>query len=397
MTGLFKYLFLVVLFLSSAGQMASDVYLPSLPAIANYLHSNVSYIQLSVSIYMIGYACAQVVYGPVSDGVGRKKPLILGLIILTLGGIVCLNANSVRMLILGRFLQGIGAAGAVAIGRVLLFDVYSGPKLIKLNSYLSMAVVGVVAAAPLIGGYIQEHSRWEMNFLFLTVFSVGTLLLCLLLLPETHATRDIDHIKLGKMLGNVKRLFLSPLFVGCCFILLLTYGGIIAWLVSGPVLIQERLHYSPAFFGWVAFSGGLCYVIGAWVNGRLVDKISTNSLIATGMVGMMLAAISMLVMAMIAFNFWVIILPVGLFIGSSSMVFNNIYVMGIRAFDDIVGMAGSILGCVQTLGGSLAGMLVSGLHERTQMPLALILIGCVFFCVFLFFVAIKPMSVRSQI
>lgn len=390
-----KYLFFIILFLSSAGQLASDVYLPSLPAIAQQMHSVIGLVQLSVSVYMMGYACAQLIYGPLSDGLGRKKPLLVGLLLLVFGSFVCWFSNSISMLIIGRFLQGLGAAGAATIGRVLLFDVYSGPRLVKFNAYLSMAVVVVVAGGPLIGGYIQEHSNWQGNFMFLSVFSVVTLCLCLFLLPETHEGKDASHIKPVVLLANIKRLFVSPFFMGCCLVLLLTYGAILAWLISGPELIQQRLHYSPEVFGWAAFAEGLCFMVGSWVNAQLAGTLSACRLIFLGMAGMVFASILMLLAALITFNFWMIIVPIGIFVGFSSMVFNNIYVIAMQAFEDISGMAGSFLGCVQTLGGGLAGVLVAGLHEQTQMPLAIILMICSIGCVLLFFMMIRPVVAKS--
>ncbi len=147
-------LFAIILLLATSGQIAADLYLPSLPFIAKGLKSPIHLVQLSLSLYMIGLASSQLIYGPLSDGIGRKKPIIIGFTLLVIGSIICLTASSIKSLIIGRCIQGMGAGCSISLSRAILRDIYTGKHLAKLGSYLAVCSVAIMASAPLVGGYI---------------------------------------------------------------------------------------------------------------------------------------------------------------------------------------------------------------------------------------------------
>ncbi|MCP4473120.1 MAG: multidrug effflux MFS transporter [Gammaproteobacteria bacterium] len=169
-------LFTILLLLGSIGQVAADLYLPSLPAISTSLAVSINSVQWSVSAYMWGFALSQLIYGPLSDGIGRKKPLLFGMSLALLGSIICLSAQSIDWLIIGRFTQGIGAGSGVILTRVIMRDIYSGSQLAKFGSYLSVAGVPIMAGAPLMGGIIEHILGWRANFVLLTLYAFISIL-----------------------------------------------------------------------------------------------------------------------------------------------------------------------------------------------------------------------------
>src|SRR3990167_8473181 len=128
-------IFLIMVMVSSLGQIMSDVYLPSLPAIGIGLHAGSQAAQFSLSIYMFGFAISILVYGPLSDGIGRRKPLLVGLCLCLIGSIVCFSAQSIQIMIIGRLVQGLGAGATLSISQPILRDLFDGKTLAKYSSY----------------------------------------------------------------------------------------------------------------------------------------------------------------------------------------------------------------------------------------------------------------------
>src|SRR3989338_6223909 len=164
-------LFFVIVLAVCLTQLASDIYAPSLPGIASYFHTNVDLAQWSMAIYMLGVALSQLVYGPLSEGVGRKKPLLTGLIIMIVGTLICLFSPSIKVLILGRLIQGCGAGACAALWRSIFRDLFTGEELSKYGSYLVVFIMFIIPAAPLLGGYLEEFYSWRACFAFMTLYS----------------------------------------------------------------------------------------------------------------------------------------------------------------------------------------------------------------------------------
>ena len=197
-----KFLFLNILLLASIGQVAADMYLPSLPAIAQYFSIGSGAVEWSVSFYMWGFALSQLCYGPFSDAIGRRKPLIIGLGILCLGSIVCVFSQNIQMLILGRFLQGIGAGSGASLSWVILRDTHEGETMAKYGSYLAMSGIVLMACAPLLGGLFQWVYNWYATFIFLTLYAVVVFFVIYKQLPETNLYCDKQHLRLSVMINN---------------------------------------------------------------------------------------------------------------------------------------------------------------------------------------------------
>lgn len=159
-------LIFVILMLMVLMQMTTDQYVPSLPAITKEFHSSEASIQLTLSLFMLGLSISHVFYGPLSDKIGRKPPLIFGVGLSILGSLCCFLAPSVLVLIIGRFIQGFGIGCCGSVGRSLVRDLFTDRILSKIGSYVGIVSVFIMVASPILGGYIQEHFGWRINFYF---------------------------------------------------------------------------------------------------------------------------------------------------------------------------------------------------------------------------------------
>ncbi len=368
-------LFPILLLLCSLGQVTADLYLPALPAISHNFGVTINLIQWSVSAYMWGFAISQLVYGPLSDGIGRKKPLIAGLILVLTGSFICLVATSAAALICGRFIQGIGAGSGIVITRAIMRDRYSGSKLVKLFSYLSLAGVPIMAGAPLIGGTLQHGFGWRANFVFLTAYACITLATVLFILPETNKHQDKKHLHWQQIKSNLIILFKSPLFIALSLTIFMAYGGVLAWLTSAPVLLQVHLGLTPIQFGCAMLITGAAYAIGLIISGRLVSLYGIKRMLSIGLALMVFGAISMLILLSLikTMNMSIIVIPTALFFTGCAFMFANAYAGAIGPFPEIAGIAGSIFAFTQIAGGGVASGILAHIDEQTQLPLAIVL------------------------
>ena len=368
--------FLYLLLLSCLGQLASDIYLPAMPAIRGVFDTTAHYVQLSLSLFMFGYAISHLVYGPISDGVGRKMPLIIGTILCIVGTIICQFSHDIQSLIIGRFIQGTGAGASATLFRSILRDIYSGDKLAKIGSILAISRVIILASAPLMGGYILHYFGWRACFDFILIYALFCLVASIFMLKETNQHKSHEHIRIKQMIKNSRMLLTNGIFMGNSFCVMLAFGGILAWVTSLPFLLQDVVGLTPVEFGWVAAIAGLFFIIGGLINALLVEKTGLYFMLKVGLVIMLLGGFAMLAFGLTStINAWVIMIPVIIYIIGSSMIFANAYAGAFHPFPTIAGTAGAIFGFLQILGGALSSALMSYMRTYSQIPLSLVLIG----------------------
>lgn len=370
-------LFFVIVLATCLTQFASDVYAPSLPNIASNLSVNVDLVQWSMAIYMLGVALSQLAYGPLSEGVGRKKPLLAGLIIMLIGGLVCFFAKNIETLILGRLIQGCGAGACAALWRSIFRDIFTGEELAKYGSYLVVFVMFIVPAAPVLGGYLQDSYGWRACFAFMSIYTVVALFAIARGFKETNKHHHIERLKLSYIVKTYSSLLISPVFMGITLCTFLSYGAFFTWFVSGPVLLIEGIGISPVAFGWITFSGGgTAYALAGWLNGRVVKRFGMPTMLRFGWC-IMIVASSLLLVSQLVFNLtlWGIVIPVILFYFGSTFIWPNAFAMAFTPFGKIAGYAGALYGSMQLGGAAALGGLMSYLPNETPLSLGLVMLG----------------------
>lgn len=365
-------LLLIILLVSSLGQVTSDLYLPSLPSMAKSLTVNTNWIQFTVAVYMAGFCVSQLVYGPWSDAIGRRRPLLMGLSISFIGSLVCWVSPNIYLLFLGRFLQGIGVGAGTALARPILRDLFEKETLAVYNSYLAIASVVILTIAPVIGGYIQQYLGWRYNFLFLTIYSFLILYFSYYKTPETCTHHHKDNFKLKVILTNSKVLLKSPIFIKFSIYPLLTYAGILAWLTEAPIVLQETVGLDPVQFGWLYVFSGIGFALGGFLNMKFVVRFGIEQMINIGFFCQLSAGLLMLMFFLLNYiNAYVIVMPILFFMVGSSLVFPNSSAGALNAFPKIAGTAGAIFGFTQVLGGVISSSAVALAHDSSQLPIAI--------------------------
>lgn len=365
-------LLIIILLVSSLGQVTSDLYLPSLPNMAKSLDVSTHWIQFTIAIYMVGFSLSQLIYGPWSDAIGRRTPLLIGLSINFIGGLICWFSPNIYLLFLGRFLQGLGVGAANSLARPILRDLFEKEKLAIYNSYLAISGVFILSTAPVLGGYIQHYAGWRYNFLFLSLYGLFILWSYYSKVPETSRHHHRDNYKFKAILINAKILLKSPIFLRFSLCPLLTYAGILAWLTAAPIVLQEKVGLNPVQFGWLYIFSGIGFATGAFLNVKFVTRFGIDKMMELGFFCQLSAGGLMLFFYLLGYiNTYVIIAPILLFMMGSSLVFPNSSAGALTPFPKIAGMAGALFGFVQILGGAISSSAVALAQDENQFPIAI--------------------------
>lgn len=366
-----KIIFLIMVTILALGQIISDVYLPSLPAIARSLDASVNATQFSLSIYMFGFAFSQLFYGPVSDGIGRKKPLLVGLILCLLGSIICLLGEHIQFIIFGRFIQGLGAGSTLTLSSAVLRDLFEGENLAKYASYSALIGVGFLATAPLLGGYLQTYFDWHAAFIFMFSYTFISFLLVFIWVPETNIHQHKNHLIPENIKKNLITLLSSPIFIGYSICSLLVYGAILAWLTAGPFLLQGVVGLTPISFGWTYILTGVAFAAGAFLNGKLVIRYGINRMLRIGLYCVLAAAILMITCKIAGFiNSMVIMGPVMLMMFGASLVFPNCSAGIFHPFPKIAGITSALFYSSRLFGGAIFSAALALMPTQNQLPMA---------------------------
>lgn len=366
---------LFILLVATLMQISTDIYTPSLPAIAHYFGSNVGASQATMSLFILGVALTGLIYGPLSETIGRRKTLLIGVSIAVLGSLGCALSPSIKYLQLARFIQGCGLGAASALWRTLLRDYYSGDELSRIVSYLINGVLVSVVLAPFIGGYIEHYGNWRITFAVLTGWSLFAWIISFKF-KEVHQidknkTADIRSVL--KIYGQLIRCKSFITFNICTF---LAYGGLFTWFTSGPVVLIKGADISAVLFGWLSIIIAFAMFAGGTVNAKLVRKLGSKNLLQIGTGIMTVAGVIMFGSYYLwGINVYDVLIPSAVFIFGSTLVFPNAFANAFENIGHIAGYGGGLYSSIQLAGGALFSAILSHVSTTTQLPMAALFIA----------------------
>lgn len=363
-----------LLLMAPMAQVASDLYLPSLVAIAADFNTNIHTVQFTITLYMAGLSVSQLIYGPMSDGVGRRKPLLFGLTLFLISSLLCMFAVNIQTLLIARLIQGIGAGCGMSLGRAIMRDIFSEALLAKYSSYMGISSVLFIASAPTLGGYIEHYFSWRLGFLLLSLYAATVLMSMIFIATETNQHLHPENLKPKKIKENLKRVLSDKCFLVFTSSSLLTYSGILAWITGGPILLHKVLGLPAVTIGWLYLLSGSMFLVGAIFNGKYVAVFGINLILQLGYLFQLLAGMSMLFFYLMGYiNLAVIVGPIMLFMLGSSFVFPNAFAGALRSFHNIAGTAAALFGFLQIVGGVISSSLLAISHDDNQLPIAIAL------------------------
>jgi MFS transporter, DHA1 family, multidrug resistance protein len=356
-------------FLTSFGPLSVDLYLPSMPAIAAALAAPPAHVQLTISLYLVGFAIGQIVYGPVSDRIGRKPIIVLSFVLYCAATLVCLASTSIAMLVAGRFLQALGVSGSVVVVRAVVRDLYEGARAGHQLSAMGMLMGFAPIIAPLTGGTLQTAFGWRAGFVFLIAIGALAGFLAWHFLPETHQARAAPS--LAGLLRNYARIarhrvFVANMAVGC-----VAYGGLFAWIAGSPFVLQFVFGFSPLAYAVAYATSCLGFVLGSTLATRLVLRLGLDRTAGLGAFACAVAAIGMLIAAIGFFPEPILIGSMAFYLGGLGLLQSQTVAAALTPFPNDAGTASALIGFLQQCAGAIVGGIVGTLTGASVWPMSL--------------------------
>jgi MFS transporter, DHA1 family, multidrug resistance protein len=370
--------------LTMIGPAAIDLYLPALPEIGVDLGASTSSVQLTISFYLVGFALAQIVYGPVSDARGRRPILLIALVVFCAASLLCVVAPTIELLIAARGLQAVGAAGAIVLARAVVRDIYSGARAGRELSIMGMIMGLAPAAAPTIGGLVQAAFGWRACFLAVFVAGLAALLMVWWLLPETLRDGPRPKIAPADLVRSYAMVMSRRAFRAYLVLLSLASAGLFAYISGAPFVLQQTFGLSPIQFGLTFAVTSVGLIGGNSLSAHLVMRAGIGATIGIGT-----GALSLGGLAMVAATHFLpqaalgIVLPMALFQIGIGMTMPQAFAGALQPFPHHAGTASSLVGFVQQCTAALSGALVGHLIGSNAWPMVSVLAasGCLAFVV----------------
>ena len=364
---------MLMLLVAMTGVAPVSLYMlvPALPVLATSFDSDVSVVQMTVSLYMVGIACSQIIMGPLSDRCGRRPVMLGGLalmVVATIGGIF---AATLPQLIVARFLQALGGASGMVISRAIIRDLYSRDRIASMISLVIAVMMIAQMLSPLAGGLLEISLGWRSIFYALTALSIVTFAGVALALPET---RRIDDRKAnGSFADGARSLLSSRAFIGYVLCQVLASSIIFTFAGAGPYVVVNQMGRSSAEYGaWFATSG-FAYLVGNLCCVRFAPRHSLEKLIWFGLVMQLAGSFLNLLWGVMGLNQ----IPSWLFITHMIIMFGNAFTMSNSAAGalsirpHVAGTASGMMGFLQMGFGSLCSQFGAWLGGNFTTPVSL--------------------------
>ena len=363
--------------LSAVGPFAIDMYLPALPSIASSLDASTAATQMTLTAFFLAFGVCQIVYGPLSDMVGRKPPLYFGVSLFIVGSIGCGLAPTIEWLIAFRFVQGLGASALMVIPRAIIRDLHTGVEATRLMALVMLVFSVSPILAPLTGSALIVPFGWRAVFVAVTVAAVAGLVLLATLLPETRPAQDRITVSVGGVLNGFGQLFRDWHFLGLTLIGGLGMASFFAFLASSSFIYIDHYGLTPTQYS-LAFSVNAISFIGAsqfaaaigerFGMGRMViGAVAMFALFAVILFGLTIAGHDSL-LTLIALLF-----AANAFLG---LVIPSTMVLALEDHGPIAGVASALGGTLQMVTGGIVIAIVSMFFDGTSLPMVTTIALC---------------------
>lgn len=375
--GNFKVIFVLGL-LSAIGPFSIDLYLPAFPEIAERLHTDVASVMLSLSSFFVGISFGQLLYGPLIERYGRKKPLYFGLILYALSSVACLYALNVDQLIAYRFFQALGGCVGMVTSRAMVRDLFEVKDIPKVFSNLMLVIALSPIIAPTVGGYLTYYFEWQSVFIFLIVLILIILASVYFVLPESKEPDESYSLKPKAIFGKFKLVLSNQQFVVYTATSAIAYSALYAYVSGAPYVFMIVYGLNEKVFGWIfgLIAAGL--ISASQVNNILLRKYTSEQVIKVTLLIQSIVGVVLLIFTLLGFtNLYLFISLVFLFLACQGFNFPNASAISMAPFTKNAGSASALMGFFQLMCGALLSALVGVFEDGTSLPLVSIMTSCV--------------------
>jgi MFS transporter, DHA1 family, multidrug resistance protein len=363
--------------LSVIGPFAIDMYLPTLPAIGKSLSADTASVQASIMAFMLATAFFSLIYGPVSDMVGRKPPLYIGIALYIVGAVGCALAQNIEWLVAFRFVQGVGACASFSLPRAIVRDNYTGAAAAQLFSLLMLVFSISPILAPSVGSLVIQFGDWREIFWVMTGAGVLTLLLAVFVLKETRPKEARVESSVGAALTGYWTLLRDGRFLGLSLIGGFGISSFMAFIGSSSFVYQEHYGLTPTLYG-IAFSVNAVGFFGAsQATGALVRRFGLNRVVRYAVWGFAVSMVTLFVIFAFGIDSFAVLAAL-MFIAFAflGLVLPTTGVLAMEEHGEIAGTASSLMGTLQTISGAVVMGIVARFFNGTAMPMVVGFAAC---------------------
>lgn len=373
-----KYISLILIlgFLTALGPFSIDMYLPGFTAIAADLHTTVNKVSLSLSSYFIGISAGQLLYGPLLDRFGRKRPLYIGLALYLLASVGCALTKNIDVFIILRFVQAVGSCAAAVASMAMVRDLFPVEDSPKVFSLLLLVVGLSPMLAPTIGGYVIAAWGWHSIFVILALMGFTVLLASRFGLPHTHKPDHTISLKPKPILKGFAKVLTHPQFYTYALSGGVAFSGLFTYVAGSPLLFMDIFKVSGETYGWIFAFMSISFIGTSQFNSLLLRRFKSEQLVYFGLALQLTVSIAFLVAAI---NNWLglysTIAMLFLYLGCLGLTNPNTAGLSLAPFSNNAGSASALLGALQMGLGSLASMAVGILVKDSMVPMVAIMFG----------------------
>lgn len=366
---------LVLGLLATLGPLCTDLYLPALPELASELSTTAAAAQLSLTAGLLGLGFGQLIFGPLSDKLGRRRPLLISLFILLLASIWCALAQDINHLIVARLIQGLAGAGGAVLSRAVARDLYSGHELTRFFALLMLINGLAPIIAPVMGGVMLGIMDWRGIFIVLAAISILLLLLSFRHLHETLPPQRRVTGGIGSIILSVGSLLTQRQFMGLCLAQGFAGAGMFAYIGASPFVLQEIYQLSPQTFSLCFAINGVGLIFSAQISSRLSGHFGEMRVLKAGLLIAGIASLSLLLAAARHASLVWLLIPLFFTIIIIGIVGPSASALAMQSQGDKAGSASALLGVSMFTLGAISVPL-TGLFGTSAISMALVIAIC---------------------
>lgn len=373
----FGWTFVLLLAMVTAlDAMAIDMYLPAFPTVAQEFGVSSGKIQQTLSVFLVGLALGQAIYGPLLDRFGRRWPLLIGLLLFVAGSVLAALSVNVEMLLAARFLQALGAAAGLVAPRAIVSDVYSLHESTRVFAILMQVMMIAPILAPVVGGYLLTHGGWRTIFWVLALIAALGAVWSWRSIPETLAVERRTPLSPSSIVRAYWRQCLNRPFFGYALAGGFILGSLFLYISASPFVLIQHYGVAPMHFSYFFASNAVGFVLAGQISIWLLRHFSELRILLGGIALHALAgAVLLLALQTGAVDLWLYAVLLAAAVWSLGLIFGNLAALTMAQAGNQAGVASALMGTIQYLVGACVGLAVS-LASPGLMPLPMTILVC---------------------
>ncbi len=375
--------------LAALAPLSTDMYLPALPEMMADFDVVPSMIQLTLTASMAGMSLGQIVVGPISDEKGRRKPLLIGMLIFAVSSAACVFVKSIYIFLVFRFIQGCAGGAGIVIARAIARDVCKGPALTRFFSMLMLVNGLAPILAPVIGGQILRFSTWEGVFVLLTIIGV-LLTISAIVMTETLSVRRRVEGGIFASLKGFKGLFGQKYFMGHCIMQCFGYAAFFAYISGSSFVFQNIYHVSPQAFSLIFGVNGIGLMISGALTGRLTGRVEDWKILRASLYMAAVGSVLLLLGFIVHMPLPVIIVILFLTVSTMPGMSTSSFSLAMQAQGRNAGSASALIGFFSMISGAVMAPVVGIAGSYTAIPMGIVMVIGEIGALLIFYAMIYP-------